>query len=126
MAYATHVDILKRRGVKEETLDIEYIDYIMTLLEDAAVIIDTYNKNASESAKKIVSCSMVTRVLGSVDDAVPVGTTQGTTSALGYSQTWVLGSSGASGELYLSKTDKRILGCGNKITFVSQLERQEE
>lgn len=96
-----------------------------TLLEDVALLIDAYSKNASTEAKALASCTAVIRALGSGEEAVPFGATQGTVSALGYSQTWSLGSSGSVGELYLSKTDKKLLGCADKITFVSPLEVDE-
>jgi hypothetical protein len=58
---------------------------------------------------------MVIRQMGDGDDAgVPIGATQGSMSGLGYSQSWTL-SSGSTGEMYLSKMDKQLLGYGNKI-----------
>ena len=59
---------------------------------------------------------MVMRIIGTEPSAdnVPIGATQGSISALGYSQSWTM-SGGASGELYLSKTEKRMLGVGNSI-----------
>lgn len=93
-----------------------------TLLEDAGVLIDAYAPNAKTSAKKVVSCRVVVRALGSGTDAtIPIGATQGSMSALGYSQSWTL-SGGSTGELYLSKEDKRILGRGNLIGSHSPLE----
>ena len=116
MAYATVTDVQAR------------IDYTMTnaqqtlcstLLGDAADIIDTYNADAPLNLKKIVSCRMVIRSMSNPDDAslasAPVGATQGSMSALGYSQSWTIGGSGTVGELYLSKVDKRLLGIGNVI-----------
>ena len=91
------------------------------LLEDAAVIIDNYRKKASDKSKQIVSCNMVVRALGSGSDVqIPLGASQGTMSALGYSQTWTYGS-GSSGELYLTKTDKGLLGLGKKMSFSGPL-----
>lgn len=92
------------------------------LLEDAAIIVDAYNKLASADAKKIVSCNMVIRAIGGGEDTqVPVGANQGTMSALTYSQSWSY-TNGASGELYLSKLDKKLLGFGRNIRFVNPLE----
>ena len=86
-----------------------------TLLDDSAVIIDAAAINASAEAKKVVSCRMVQRVLGDGSDSgVPMGATQGSQSALGYSQSWTI-SSGATGELYLSKLEKQLLKTGNQI-----------
>lgn len=92
------------------------------LLEDAAVIIDAYNESASADAKEVVSCRMVIRSLGSGDAVTPIGATQGSMSALGYSQSWTIGSTGATGELYLEKLEKKLLGTGNKIGSYSPTE----
>ena len=93
------------------------------MLEEAAVIIDAYNKEAAADAKALVSCRMVRRPLGDGEDGVsfPMGATQGTATALGYSQSWTMGS-GSSGELYLSKLEKKLLGVGSKIGARSPLE----
>ena len=50
----------------------------------------------------------------SVCSALLMGATQGSMSALGYSQSWTIGS-GTVGELYLSKLEKKLLGTGDKI-----------
>lgn len=92
------------------------------LLEDAAVIIDAYNESASADAKEVVSCRMVIRSLGSGDAVMPIGATQGSMSALGYSQSWTIGSTGATGELYLEKLERKLLGTGNKIGSYSPTE----
>lgn len=106
MAYAEYSDVeirLKRTFSDSEKKLCE------ELLNDSAVIIDAYNKNASEDVKKLVSCRMVIRAMGNSDIDTPIGASQGTMSALGYSQSWTL-TSGATGELYLSKMDKKLLG----------------
>lgn len=113
MAYAEVTDVQARMSNTMTTAEQEICS---TLLDDAAVVIDTYNENASAEAKKIVSCRMVIRAMGSGGDyATPVGATQGSMSALGYSQSWTIGSTGATGELYLEKLEKRLLGTGNRI-----------
>ena len=85
------------------------------LLEEAAVLIDSVAKNASLEAKQVVSCRIVRRSLGdNTDTSVPIGATQGSMSALGYSQSWTI-TNGSVGELYLGKTDRILLGLGNKI-----------
>ena len=94
------------------------------LLDEAALIIDSYNKDAQEDAKKVVSCRMVRRQLYDGDAGgvtYPMGATQGTASALGYSQSWTMGG-GSSGELYLSKLEKKLLGVGDRIGSRSPLE----
>lgn len=122
MAYATVADV-QARITHAMTSDEQAI--CSALLDDAAVLIDSYSAAASASAaaKKTVSCRMVMRALSdfSGSDSVPMGATQGSMSGLGYSQSWTI-SSGASGELYLSKGDKRMLGVGNQIGAYSPVE----
>ena len=95
------------------------------LLAEAAVIIDSYNPDAGEDAKRVVSCRMVRRQLGESDGeggvSFPMGATQGTATALGYSQSWTM-SGGSAGELYLSKLEKKLLGVGSRIGAHSPLE----
>ncbi len=93
------------------------------LLLEAAVIVDAYNREAGEDAKQLVSCRMVRRQLGSGDDGMqfPMGSTQGSASAMGYSQSFTMGS-GSVGEMYLSKLDKKLLGVGNRLGCRSVLE----
>lgn len=112
MAYATIADVQART---ERPLTIEEQSICAAMLDDAAVIIDSYNVNASADVKKLVSCRMVERIIGAGSDAgIPAGATQGSVSALGYSQSWTIGN-GTAGELYLSKQDKRLLGTSNAI-----------
>lgn len=91
------------------------------LLEDAGVLIDACRQSAATTAKKLVACRMVIRALGDGGEGIPVGASQGTMSALGYSQSWTM-SNGSTGELYLSKTDRQILGGGNSIGSYSPVE----
>ncbi len=95
----------------------------VALLSEAAVIIDHYNPDADADTKRVVSCRMVRRPLGDGEDGVsfPMGATQGTATALGYSQSWTMGS-GSSGELYLSKLEKKLLGVGSRVGARSPLE----
>ena len=120
MAYATVSDVEDRMS---RTLTTDEEALCGTLLDDAAVIIDAYNSNAGTDAKKIVSCRMVIRVLGDGADAgIPMGATQGSMSALGYSQSWTIGAGGASGELYIGKLERKLLGCGESIGSYSPTE----
>lgn len=120
MAYATVSDVQARMT---RTLSESEQTVCSTLLDDAAVLIDSYNVNASADAKLIVSCRVVIRALGDGSDfGVPTGASQGSMSALGYSQSWTLGTGGSVGEVYLSKTDKKMLGCGNSIASYSPTE----
>jgi len=91
------------------------------LLNEAGVIIDAYNSEASDEIKEVVSCRMVRRAIGTGFDGIPIGATQGSMSALGYSQSWQA-SSGTTGELYLSKIDKKLLGVSNSIGSYSPVE----
>lgn len=120
MSYATSTDVQARMT---RTMSTAEISVCTTLLADAAVLIDAYNASASADAKKVVSCRMVIRAMGDggSDAGVPIGATQGSMSALGYSQSWTLGSGGA-GELYLSKAEKKLLGAGSKIGSYSPVE----
>lgn len=120
MAYATVTDVQKRMS---RTLSTSEQTLCGTMLDDAAVIIDAYNSEAAADAKKIVSCRMVIRALGDGTDAgVPMGATQGSMSALGYSQSWTIGAGGTTGELYIGKTDKKLLGACNAIGSYSPTE----
>lgn len=113
MAYATVSDV-EARMLRDMSADERTV--CGTLLEDAAVLIDAYNSDADSDAKKVVSCRMVMRALGDGEaNGFPVGVTQGSMSGLGYSQSWSTGSMGANGEIYLSRTEKKLLGVGNKI-----------
>ena len=121
MAYATVADVQERLAW---TMSEDQENICSFLLDDAAVLIDAAALNASDEAKKVVSCRMVIRALGDGGDAggVPMGATQGSMSALGYSQSWTIGSGGATGELYLGKTDRQILGLGNQIGSYSPVQ----
>lgn len=118
MSYATYTDV-QARMTRDMTADEQAL--CTTLLDDAGVIIDTFNKNADDGVKLVVSCRMVIRALGA-DDTVPMGATQGSMSALGYSQSWTIGTGGSVGELYLSKLDKQMLGYGNRIGSYSPVQ----
>lgn len=119
MAYATVTDVQNRmtRVMSESERNV-----CTVLLDDAAVIIDAYNSEAAQDAKKIVSCRVVERALGDGANAgIPIGATQGSVSALGYSQSWTIGA-GSTGEMYLNKLEKRLLGTGNSIGSYSPVE----
>lgn len=119
-AYATVEDI-QARMTRDLTTDEQAI--CPNLLDDAAVIIDAFNVNATADAKKVVSCRMIIRALGDGEAyGVPLGASQGSMTGLGYTNSWTMGSGGSAGELYLGKLDKQILGCGNKIGSHSPLE----
>lgn len=108
--YATVDEV--EAGFRELTTDER--NKCTALIGEAGVLIDAVNVGADATAKKVVVCRMVRRALGS-DVGVPMGATQGSVSALGYSQSWTVGSSGSTGELYIGKAERTILGMGNKI-----------
>lgn len=117
-AYATYSDVQDRMT---RTLSTDEQTVVTHLLDDAAVIIDAFNQNAPADAKKIVSIRMVMRAIGDGTDVAPIGATQGSVSALGYSQSWTV-SAGTVGELYIGRLEKKLLGAGNAIGSYSPVE----
>ncbi len=118
MAYATYEDIEERY----RDLDADEQARCTALLDDAAVMIDAFAaENVEDSVKTLVSCNMVIRALGSGGASIPVGATQATQTGLGYTSSYTFGS-GQSGELYFSKTDRRLLKIGNRIGSRSPVE----
>lgn len=118
MAYATVSDVQARMTT---TMTEAQQNVCTNLLNDAAIIIDDFNINATSDNKKVVSIRMVQRAMN-VDSDIPLGATQGSMSALGYSQSWTMGSNTSAGELYLSKLEKQMLGKGNQLGCKSVLE----
>jgi len=118
MAYATVAEV----AAGFRPLETDEQSVCTALLDEAAIIIDDYNSAATTDNKKLVSCRMVRRAIGSGQaDAFPLGATQGTVAALGYSQSWTM-SNGSTGELYLSRMEKTMLGASNKIGSYSPTE----
>lgn len=110
-AYATVQDVQDRMST---TMTQDQESICGNLLNDAAVIIDAYNAGADLDAKNLVSIRMVIRAM-QADESIPIGATQGSMSAMGYSQSWTTGTGSSVGELYLAKLDKKLLGVGNAI-----------
>lgn len=120
MAYATVQDVQARMI---RSMDSTEQTVCGNLLDDAASLIDAVNSAADAAIKKIVSCRMVIRALGDGSaSGVPMGATQGSQSALGYSQSWTISSGGGAGELYLSKVDRQYLCRSNQIGSYSPVE----
>ena len=119
MRYATLADV--EAGFRK--LEEDEQRRCLALLEEAATIIDTCSENTAPDRKQLVSCRMVRRVLGdgAAAQLYPMGATQGSASAMGYTQSWTM-SGGTSGELYISRTERRLLGAGNRIGAHSPLE----
>ena len=119
MAYATVEDV--QAGMIHQMSEAEQ-SVCETLLDRVAVLIDAYNADASADAKNVVSAQAVARAIGDGDSSIPMGATQGSMSALGYSQSWTMGSGAAVGELYLTRKELKILGAGNAIGSYSPTE----
>lgn len=119
MAYATVEDV--QAGMIHQMSEAEQ-SVCETLLDRVAVLIDAYNADASADAKNVVSAQAVARAIGDGDSGIPSGATQGSMSALGYSQSWTMGSGAAVGELYLTRKELKILGAGNAIGSYSPTE----
>lgn len=119
MAYATVEDV--QAGMIHQMSAAEQ-SVCETLLDRVAVLIDAYNADASAEAKNVVSAQAVARAIGDGDSGIPTGATQGSMSALGYSQSWTLGSGASVGELYLTRKELKILGAGNAIGSYSPTE----
>lgn len=111
MAYATIEDV-QARMTRTLTDDEERV--CASLLDDAGILIDAYNEDASTDSKKVVSCRMVVRALGDGEMSIPVGATQGSQSGLGYSESWTI-TNGSVGQLYLEKVEKKMIGVGDQI-----------
>jgi hypothetical protein len=124
MAYATYQDVQDRML---RTLSSDEQALATTLLDDAAVMIDATHTKADNGTKKIVSCRMVIRAIGSGNDTdIPIGATQGSMSGLGYTQSWTMGTGTSVGELYISSSERKMLGLGNQIGSHSPTEELAE
>lgn len=119
MAYATASDV----AAGFRTLTTDEITICETLLEEAALIIDAFSTSYDDDVKALVSCRMVRRAIGD-SQSLPLGATQGSISAGGYSQSW--SNANGSGELYLSRVEKKLLGVGNSIGSYSPIEEMVE
>ena len=74
------------------------------------------------SVKKFYVCKHCGNFVAAINESgVPIGATQGSMAGLGYSQSWTI-SNGSTGEMYLSKLDKELLGYGNRIGSYSPVQ----
>lgn len=118
MSYATIEDV--EAGFR--LLNSDERDMCSALIKEAGLLIDAVAVKSEDNIKNVVTCRMIRRAIGNGNvESVPMGATQGSVSALGYSQSWTM-SNGSSGELYLSKLEKQMLGVGNKIGSYSPVE----
>ena len=123
MAYATYEDV-QARMTRELTADEQAV--CTALLDDAAVMIDSYNSEAGADVKSLVSVRMVMRAMSDTSTDIPLGATQVSMSALGYSQSWTMGTGTSVGELYLGRTEKKLLGVRDKIGSYSPVQELAE
>ena len=105
MAYATVNDLEARW----RTLTDSERAVAQALLDDAAVLVDSFGSPSSEAAALSVSCSVVRRAMGAYG-ADLFGVSQASMSAGGYQQQMTY--SNPSGELYLTRQERRMLGFG--------------
>lgn len=107
MAYATVSDIEARW----RTLTSDEEAKAAVLLDDAAAILDTlavFDSSDPNVAANLrtVSCNMVIRSMSSSGDSF--GMSQGSMTAGPYTQSWTYAN--PSGDMYLTKMEKRLLG----------------
>ena len=120
MAYATVEDVQERLTYQ---LTGQQQSVCSALLDNAAILIDSYNPSVAADIAKVVSCRMVARAIGDgTTSGIPAGASHGSMSALGYSQSWTI-SNGGAGEVYLSKAERRMLGSGNAIGSWSPVQK---
>lgn len=130
MTYATVADVQARmtRSMTEQEQAV-----CAVMLEDASAMIDAMlmgkstcgcsNPGAPADARTIVACRMVIRALGDGSTTgYPIGANQGSMSGLGYSQSWTVGGGGSTGELYIGKADRQLLGLSNSIGSYSPVQ----
>lgn len=118
-AYAVVADV-QNRMLRQMSEDEENVCAVM--IGDAETMVDATGTEAGNEVKKLVVCRMVIRAIGDgAETEVPIGASQGSMSALGYTASWTL-SGGSAGELYISKAEKKLLGLGNRIGSYSPIE----
>lgn len=121
MAYATYADVETRIG---RTFTETEQETCTSLLGRVALMIDSYStaNGKTDEIKKEVSVNTVSRVMVDSETGIPIGASQGSMGALGYTQSWTIGSGGSVGELYIAKADKKLLGIGDQIGSYSPVE----
>jgi len=110
MSYATVEDLEARwRELSESEQAVAQV-----LLEDVAVLIDSYGEPSNPDAAMVVSCSAVRRAMqASATDLY--GVSQASMTAGSYQQQWMYAN--PSGDLYLTKAERRMLGRGGSLGF---------
>lgn len=107
MAYATYEDVEARW----RQLSTDEQERCSTLLDDAAAILDSFVKvdesdDAQAELLNVVSCNMVIRAMSSAADMF--GVSQQSMTAGPYTQQWTY--KNPSGDMYLTKMEKQLLG----------------
>lgn len=119
-AYATVEDLEKRL---RRTIPGDQRVYAETAIEDASLEIDVacpLPEDPTEQdlqARLVVVCRMIKRAYAVPDDAVGVGSVQ--QGAGPYQSTLTF--SNPTGDLYLTKADRRLLGCESQRAFMIDL-----
>lgn len=117
MTYAAVTDLEARW----RTLSPAEQERAMVLLDDATVRLDAACPPSDPptmqelSARKIVSCEMVKRAMSTPGGLDGIGVSSLQAGAGPFQQTQQF--SNPSGDLYLTKSDKSLLGCGAQVAF---------
>lgn len=117
MAYATVSDLESRWRTLSDSEKVT----ATARLDDAAVILDAYCPpsdpvtDQEAAVRKIVSCDMVKRSMAAGDVSGGIGVTSLQQGAGPYQGTMQFAN--PSGDMYLTKGDKRLLGCGVQAAF---------
>lgn len=117
MVYATVADLEDRW----RTLSVDEKSRADVLLGDAAVRLDVLcppsapPTNQELDARKIVSCEMVKRAMSTPGGVDGIGVSSVQAGAGPFQQTQQF--SNPTGDLYLTKADRALLGCGDQVAF---------
>lgn len=115
MAYAEVVDLEARW----RTLSDAEAATAETLLGDAQLMIDAECPPTAEpteaqlEARKVVSCNIVKRAMLNSEQAAGIESTQATAGPFSRSFNF----SNPTGDMYLTKKDKKLIGCGGQRAF---------
>jgi len=123
-SYATVAELEKRL---RRTIPSDQVEYAETAIEDASLEIDVNCPLPDEptdqdlQARLVVVCRMIKRAYAVPDEAVGVGSVQ--QGAGPYQSTLTF--SNPAGDMYLTKADRRLLGCGGQKAFMIDLTPQQ-
>jgi hypothetical protein len=124
MAYAIITDLESRW----RTLSTAEKTRATTLLDDAAVRLDAECPPSDPiddaDARKIVSCEMVKRAMSAPGGVDAIGVTSIQTGAGPFQQTQQF--TNPTGDLYMTKGDRKLLRCGRQVAFTVRMVGEEE